>query len=48
MLSPPASNEQVDSVNSGGIPASQIFHGGIPTTSNFTTTCMNQPTVIFK
>uniref|UniRef100_A0A914LHV8 Mediator of RNA polymerase II transcription subunit 13 n=1 Tax=Meloidogyne incognita TaxID=6306 RepID=A0A914LHV8_MELIC len=44
MLSPPASNEQVDSVNSGGIPASQIFHGGIPTTSNFTTTCMNQPT----
>uniref|UniRef100_A0A915MGN6 Mediator of RNA polymerase II transcription subunit 13 n=1 Tax=Meloidogyne javanica TaxID=6303 RepID=A0A915MGN6_MELJA len=46
MLSPPASNEQVDSVNSGGIPASQIFHGGIPTTSNFTTTCMNQPTAI--
>ncbi|CAK5081745.1 unnamed protein product [Meloidogyne enterolobii] len=44
MLSPPASNEQVDSVNSGGIPASQIFHGGIPTTSNFTTTCINQPT----
>lgn len=44
ILSPPASNERVDSVNAGGIPSTQIFHGGIPTTSNCATTCISQPT----